>query len=94
MKFFDRLLTIVVTATLTSVVWIVFGSSLLEMAKDRQDSTEDMVAPGASPPPQPTFVPTAPPIADPDAETDIETRDDPGEMPQVGAPETGQAAQE
>ncbi|MBD2842005.1 hypothetical protein [Erythrobacter rubeus] len=40
MKFFDRLLTIVVTATLTSIVWIVFGSSLLEMADERQGGNE------------------------------------------------------
>ena len=32
MKFFDRLLTIVITATLTSAVWIVAGGSLIENA--------------------------------------------------------------
>lgn len=40
MKFFDRLLTIVVTATLTSAVWIVAGGSLIENATaDSQRST-------------------------------------------------------
>lgn len=32
MKFMDRILTIVVTATLTSAVWIVFGSTVMESA--------------------------------------------------------------
>jgi murein DD-endopeptidase MepM/ murein hydrolase activator NlpD len=33
MKFFDRLLTIIITATLTSAVWIVFGSTLMTLAE-------------------------------------------------------------
>jgi len=36
MKFVDRLLTIIVTATLTSAVWIVFGSTFLETATGSQ----------------------------------------------------------
>ena len=36
MTFFDRLTTILVTATLTSVVWIVFGGTLMELAENRQ----------------------------------------------------------
>jgi murein DD-endopeptidase MepM/ murein hydrolase activator NlpD len=40
MKFFDRLLTIVVTATLTSAVWIVAGGSLMEMAGQRQADSQ------------------------------------------------------
>ncbi len=39
MKFADRILTIVVTATLTSAAWIVFGESLLEMAGDPETET-------------------------------------------------------
>ncbi|MDY7098277.1 MAG: hypothetical protein SXU28_09085 [Pseudomonadota bacterium] len=39
MKFFDRLLTIVITATITSAVWIIFGSTFMEAAeRDSQDS--------------------------------------------------------
>ncbi len=37
MKFADRILTIVVTATLTSAAWIVFGGTWLEQANERQD---------------------------------------------------------
>ena len=36
MGFVDRLLTIVITATLTSAVWIVAGGSLMELASQRQ----------------------------------------------------------
>lgn len=36
MTFLDRLTTILVTATLTSVVWIVFGGTLMELAESRQ----------------------------------------------------------
>ena len=32
MKFADRILTIIVTATVTSMVWIVAGGSLIENA--------------------------------------------------------------
>ena len=31
MKFIDRLLTIIITATLTSAIWIIAGGSILEM---------------------------------------------------------------
>jgi len=37
MKFFDRLLTIVITATLTSAGWIVFGSSVMDIAASSPD---------------------------------------------------------
>ncbi len=40
MTFFDRLLTIVVTATLTSLAWIVFGGTVLEMVEDREAAAE------------------------------------------------------
>lgn len=34
MKFIDRLLTIIITATLTSAIWIIAGGSILEMMDD------------------------------------------------------------
>ena len=40
MKFFDRLLTIVITATLTSAIWIVFGGPLLNDSVSIRDSSE------------------------------------------------------
>lgn len=40
MTFFDRLLTIVVTATLTSLAWIVFGGTMLDMVQDRNGASE------------------------------------------------------
>nr|WP_192895965.1 M23 family metallopeptidase [Parerythrobacter lutipelagi] len=49
----DRILTIVVTATLTSVVWIVAGGSLIENAS--ADSQRDVTRPAeAAPSPLPT----------------------------------------
>ena len=41
MKFFDRLLTIIITATLTSAFWIVFGNTIFELAAD--ESAEALV---------------------------------------------------
>lgn len=46
MKFMDRILTIVITATLTSAAWIVFGGTWLENATERQAGTTDPEAPG------------------------------------------------
>lgn len=54
MKFFDRLLTIVITATLTSAVWIVFGTTIMEAAEDKK-------APDIEAQPSPTVEPSAPP---------------------------------
>jgi murein DD-endopeptidase MepM/ murein hydrolase activator NlpD len=52
MTFFDRLTTILVTATLTSVVWIVFGGTLMELAEGREG--EESVRPAeAAPSPEP-----------------------------------------
>jgi len=78
MKFFDRLLTIVITATLTSAVWIVFGTTLISMAEGEsaQESGEipELVDPPAPTPitppelgqtPSPPITPAAPPIAEP-----------------------------
>ena len=48
MKFLDRLLTIVVTATLTSAVWIVAGGSLIENATG--SSQRDTVRPAEAAP--------------------------------------------
>ena len=53
MKFLDRLLTIVITATLTSAVWIVAGGSLIENATG--EGQRDAVRPAeAAPSPSPT----------------------------------------
>ncbi len=55
MKFFDRLLTIVITATLTSAVWIVAGGSLIEMASaEGQRSTTRPAEAAPSPTPDAT----------------------------------------
>ncbi len=50
MSIIDRILTIVVTATLTSAVWIVFGGSLLENA-GRSDQRERIRPADAAPSP-------------------------------------------
>ena len=61
MNFVDRLLTIIVTATITSVVWIVAGGSLIENATS--DSQRQATRPAeAAPSPSPTE--TAPGVAD------------------------------
>ena len=53
MNFIDRILTIVITATLTSAVWIVAGGSLIELASDQEG--EDSIRPAeAAPSPAPT----------------------------------------
>ncbi len=53
MSFIDRILTIVITATLTSAVWIVAGGSLIELASDKEG--EDSIRPAeAAPSPTPT----------------------------------------
>lgn len=53
MKFVDRILTIVITATLTSAVWIVLGGSLIENATS--ESQRDATRPAeAAPSPSPT----------------------------------------
>ena len=48
MKFADRILTIIVTATVTSMVWIVAGGSLIENA--RSDSQIEKTSPAAAAP--------------------------------------------
>lgn len=55
MKFLDRILTIVITATITSMVWIVAGGSLIENA--RSGNQLDQTRPAeANPSPSPTAV--------------------------------------
>lgn len=53
MKIADRILTIVITATLTSAVWIVFGSTLMEVAGDNQvgqvEAADDVPADATDP---------------------------------------------
>ncbi|MCK0128543.1 hypothetical protein [Erythrobacter sp. F6033] len=66
MKFIDRLLTIIITATLTSAAWIIFGGTAFEMANDRQDDgepTTEEPAPVAPTPAETVTPPSAPPIA-------------------------------
>ena len=56
MSFIDRILTIVVTATLTSAVWIIAGGSLIENATS--DSQRETTRPAeAAPSPSPTNTP-------------------------------------
>lgn len=69
MKFLDRLLTIVVTATLTSAVWIVAGGSLMENATG--NSQRDIARPAdAAPSPSPT---SAVPAGDRNTASDVGT---------------------
>ncbi len=53
MNLVDRLLTIVITATLTSAVWIVAGGSLMELASQRQGD-ESLRPAEAAPSPEAT----------------------------------------
>ena len=66
MKFVDRILTIVITATVTSMVWIVAGGSLIEMADStsQRDSTRPAEA---APSPEPTGTASPEPSASPTA---------------------------
>ena len=66
MKFADRLLTIVITATLTSAVWIVAGGSLIENATG--DTQRDTARPSEAAPSPSADVPPAIPD-DTDGET-------------------------
>ena len=53
MNIIDRILTIIITATLTSAVWIIAGGSLIKLAEDR--TGEESVRPAeAAPSPSPT----------------------------------------
>lgn len=49
MTLLDRLFTILVTATLTSAAWIVFGGSLVEYAPEAGEREEAVDAPAARP---------------------------------------------
>ncbi|MDA9918403.1 peptidoglycan DD-metalloendopeptidase family protein [Erythrobacter sp.] len=51
MKFADRLLTIVITATLTSAIWIIFGGTMIESASEKAGDDSDVVAEADSPEP-------------------------------------------
>ncbi|WP_404825272.1 M23 family metallopeptidase [Pelagerythrobacter rhizovicinus] len=54
LNFVDRMLTVVVTATLTSAVWIIAGGSLIELAdgENQRDATRPAeAAPSPTPPP-------------------------------------------
>ena len=52
MSIVDRILTIIVTATLTSAAWIVFGGSVMELASDRKGE-QSMRPTEAQPSPEP-----------------------------------------
>ncbi len=82
MNIADRILTIVITATLTSAAWIVFGSTLMEIAGDRQTGeTGD----AAATPPGGAEVPQGPPSV---AVSENTVADDPA-LVAVPDPETG-----
>ena len=87
MKFFDRLLTIIITATLTSAVWIIFGGSLMQMAEDREAMPQEEVLPPAveaQVAPQPSPLPSPPVVTEPaPAQTDASV---PPVLPQAGPP--------
>ncbi len=70
MSIVDRILTIVITITLTSMAWIVAGGSLIEMASDKEGE-RSMRPAEAAPSPSPT------PTAGQDSEN--EQSDDSGE---------------
>lgn len=67
MNFVDRTLTVVVTATLTSAVWIVAGGSVIEFA-DSEGQRETTRPAEAAPSPAPTPAPAATDAATPPAE--------------------------
>ncbi len=66
MNIVDRLLTIIITATLTSAVWIVVGGSLIENATS--DSQREATRPAeAAPSPSPPPIGSAPDLRETDA---------------------------
>ena len=57
MKFADRILTVIITATVTSMVWIVAGGSLIENAgsdSQLEKTSPAKAAPSPSPNPGPS----------------------------------------
>jgi len=60
MGFLDRLLTIVVTATLTSAGWILFGSGFVRMAEDSEEAAVEQPSRNAAPPASESPAVTAP----------------------------------
>lgn len=62
MKFLDRLLTIIVTATVTSAIWIVFGPALMSAAQgsEGQVSDTEATAPQTAPEGEDRLAPPAP----------------------------------
>lgn len=82
MKFFDRLLTIVITATLTSALWIVFGGPLLNDSESIRDTDEAEVE-----------APVEQPSLEEAAEADDTPRTEPtGEAAPAAAPADDQAS--
>ena len=97
MKFFDRLLTIVITATLTSAFWIVFGTAIMQAAEDNTETDAPIEeAPETATEPVPAAPslevepvetgPEAAPIAPP-APVEAEPTDSPPAAPNGGGPE-------
>ena len=69
MSIIDRILTIIITATLTSAVWIIAGGSLIKLAED-QTGEASMRPSEAQPSPEPTPTDTATASASDDADTE------------------------
>lgn len=72
MSIIDRILTIIITATLTSAVWIIAGGSLIKLAED-QTGEASMRPAEAQPSPEPTPADAAPASAS--TETDMAKSD-------------------
>ena len=77
MSIIDRILTIIITATLTSAVWIIAGGSLIKLAED-QTGEASMRPAEAQPSPAPAPTPTATDAAATSASNDADmTKGDP-----------------
>ena len=87
MTFFDRLLTIIITATLTSAVWIVAGGSLIELTEDRS-APAAVEQPDAVTPAEQNVVATP---ALPSAEQGLQDLPAPEGLPATATPEPGEA---
>ncbi len=60
MKFFDRLVTILITATITSAFWIIFGNSIASMAEQQDETVESAPVLEPALPPDPAQTAPAP----------------------------------
>jgi len=87
MTFFDRMLTIIITATLTSAVWIVAGGSLIELADHRSDTATIAQTHEAAP----AQHIVAAPAANRSAEQGLQDMPAPEGVPATATPEPGEA---